>query len=300
VVGDTGIAYVDREYQLLPGAEPGPLINSLAWQADLDGYQVILFVHERGIFSVVVIRPTDARELLPLRHDAVFDAVSRAVPGLATWTDPARARPRTSVLPGGALVNRFQSQISEDGNPVLPGLVFVGDAVCTTTPIFGRGVATSMMQVTALLRLLDEHAGDTDAAVGAFGAWCEDRMRPWVEDHVRMDEATRRRWAGEDVDLSQRLPSDLIMAAAGADPSIGPASGPYLAMLAGPDSLDAVEPKARAVYRSGWRPRPAEGPSRAELAELIRRTEAATGEREAAGPLPPPRTARAPQRVGAG
>ena len=37
--GRCGMAYVDRQYRLLDGAEPGPMTNPLAWQADLDGYQ---------------------------------------------------------------------------------------------------------------------------------------------------------------------------------------------------------------------------------------------------------------------
>jgi hypothetical protein len=150
-----------------------------------------------------------------------------------------------------------------------------------------------MMQAAELLRSLDDHGRDVDAATGSFGAWCDDRMRPWVEDHVRMDDGVRRRWAGEDVDLSQRLPSDLIMAAAEADPSIGAEIGPYLSMRAGPESLDAVEPRAREVYRSGWRPRRAEGPTRDELAELIERA----GAPLPGGTVPPPRTA--PERAAA-
>ena len=37
--GVCGIAYVDRVYQLAPGAEPGPMVNPIAWQANCDGYQ---------------------------------------------------------------------------------------------------------------------------------------------------------------------------------------------------------------------------------------------------------------------
>ena len=45
-------------------------------------------------------------------------------------------------------------------------------------------------------------------------------------------------------------------------------------MTAGPSSLDAVEPRARAVYASGWRPGFDPGPSRRELVELVRATAA--------------------------
>jgi 2-polyprenyl-6-methoxyphenol hydroxylase-like FAD-dependent oxidoreductase len=267
--GPCGIAYVDRQYQLHEDAEPGPLLNPLAWQGDYDGYMVIIFVHEHGIFSVLIVRPTVDRDLVGLRHQEAFEAACRAVPGLAAWTDPERSRPITAVLAGGTLMNYYRGQAGPDGRLALPGLVFAGDSVCTTTPNFGRGVATSLLQAEELLHVLDAHGADLVSVGESFDAWCGVHMRPWVEDHVRMDEALRRRWAGEDVDLSERLPSDLIMAAAQADAEIGPALGPYMAMSAGPDSLDAVEPRARAVYATGWRPAFTPGPSRAELVEVV-------------------------------
>ena len=59
--GVCGIAYVDRQYQLHPGAGPGPLVNPLAWQGNFDGYQCLIFTHERGIFSVLLVRPSDRK-----------------------------------------------------------------------------------------------------------------------------------------------------------------------------------------------------------------------------------------------
>jgi len=271
VGGPCGIAYVDRQYQLHPGAELGPLLNPLAWQGEYDGYQVILFVHEHGIFSVLFVRPIDDPDLRLLRHADAFDAACRAVPGLAVWTDPARSRPITEVLPGGPLVNYYRSQRGPDGRLVADNLLFIGDSVCTTTPNFGRGVATSLLQVQHALRLLDDGVPDL---VGAFDAWADEQMRPWVEDHVHIDTAQARRWSGEDVDLSRPLPSDLIMRASESGPeagaAIGPAIGPYMALIALPTTLAAVEPVAREVYAGGWRPPYAPGPTRAELTEVIR------------------------------
>jgi 2-polyprenyl-6-methoxyphenol hydroxylase-like FAD-dependent oxidoreductase len=266
--GLCGMAYVDREYRLRDGAEPGPMTNALAWQADLEGWQVLVFLHERGFFSVVLIRPTADAALKDLRHEAAFDAACRAVPGLAAWTDPERAVAVTDVLPGGPLRNAYRGQRASDGRPFVPGLVSVGDSVATTTPIFGRGVTTTFLQVVQLLALID---GDGDPALvgGPFDAWCEANMLPWVADHVAMDSDAVRRWQGGDVDVDRRLPSDLVLAAAAQDPAIGPATGGYLSMLELPSCLDAVEPLARAVYRSGWRPAFTPGPGRRELRELV-------------------------------
>jgi 2-polyprenyl-6-methoxyphenol hydroxylase-like FAD-dependent oxidoreductase len=267
--GPCGIAYVDRQYQLHPGAEPGPLANPIAWQADLDGYQAIIFVHERGTFSVLLVRPSADPVLAQLRHEPAFAAACQAIPGLADWVDPGRARPITPVLPGGPLLNAYRGQTGPDGNLALPGLVFVGDAVATTTPTFGRGITTTFWQARQLLQLIDEHGADTAAIGESFDAWCAGQIKPWVDDHVHMDECTRRRWAGQDVDLSQPLPSDLILAAAQADPGIFGATFGYLGMTALPASLRAVEPRARALYATGWRPSVAPGPTRDELARII-------------------------------
>jgi 2-polyprenyl-6-methoxyphenol hydroxylase-like FAD-dependent oxidoreductase len=267
--GPCGIAYVDRQYQLHPGAEPGPLMSPIAWQADLDGYQAIIFLHEHGIFSVLLVRPTADPILSQLRHEAAFTAACQAIPGLADWVDPARSRPITPVLPGGPLLNAYRGQTGPGGRLALPGLVFVGDAVATTTPTFGRGITTTLLQAQQLLQLTDEHGTDTDAIGESFDAWCTEQIKPWVDDHVHMDEATRRRWAGQDINLSQPLPSDRILAAAAADPSIRAATVGYLRMTSLPSSLDAIEPRARALYANGWRPSPAPGPSRNELVGIV-------------------------------
>ncbi|MBL8927401.1 MAG: FAD-dependent oxidoreductase [Pseudonocardia sp.] len=274
--GDCGIAYVSRQYRLNPDAVPGPM-NSPLGQIDLyPGYQAIVFPHDDGIFSAVITRSSDDGALTALRSTEVFEAAARAIPALADWTDPARARPYTPVLPGGRLLNTFQGQLDGDGAVALPGLVFVGDSVCTTNPVVGRGVTTSLLQAGELLRLVEEHPHDLAAATLAFDGWCTDNIAPWYHDHVAWDADLGRRWAGGDVDLGRPLPSDLIVAATAADPSLFPLVVPYLGMRALPDSLDAVQPRAREIYAGGWRPPVPDGPTRDELAELV-------GARAAAG-----------------
>jgi 2-polyprenyl-6-methoxyphenol hydroxylase-like FAD-dependent oxidoreductase len=266
--GPCGMAYVDRQYQLRPGAEPGPMVNPIAWQADFDGYQSIIFLHERGHFSVLVVRPTADGALKALRHRDVFEAACRAIPGLADWTDPERSAPVSDVLPGGPLRNAYRGQGGADGRPAPVGLISIGDAVATTTPTFGRGLALTFQQVRALLRLVDSGVAVTEVAE-PFDTWCEVHMLPWVRDHEHMDGDLVRRWQGGDVDLARPLPSDLVLAAAARDPRIGEAAAGYFAMTALPGTLDPVRPLARAVYETGWRPPYSPGPTRDELVDIL-------------------------------
>lgn len=269
--GPCGSAYVSRQYALVDGAEWGPLTMPIAAVSFHRGYGVIVFPHDNGVFSTVIARPDHDDALARTREDRVFDAVAAAVPLLAAWTDPARARPITPVLPGGPQHNAYRGQRDEAGRIPLPGLVCVGDAVCTTNPAAGRGVATSLMQARRLVALLDEHGTDHVACAEELDAWCAREIRPWFVDHVETDAGLERRWAGEDVDLTRPLPSDLIAAAAQADPSLMRVVGPYLGMRALPETLRAVEPRAREIYASGWRPPAPDGPTHDELVALVRR-----------------------------
>jgi hypothetical protein len=83
-----------------------------------------------------------------------------------------------------------------------------------------------------------------------------------------------QRWLGQDIDLTARIPSDLIMAAAEVDPAISAAITPYVTMTGLPACLDPVEPLAHVVFATGWRPAASPGPTRSELAELIKTTPA--------------------------
>ena len=269
VGGPCGQAYVDRVYRLRDGAEPGPLVTPLAWTADCQGYLCLVFPHERGLFSVVVVRSLDDPGLRDLRHDAAFDAAARAVPGLADWTDPERSAPVTDVLPGGPLLNVYRSQCRDDGSLVLPGLFFVGDSVATTTPVFGRGITTTLWQCEALLSLLDHDPDDLEGVGLAYDAWATDEMLPWVDDHIHIDAARVERWSGRDVYRDSRLPSDAILAAAEVRPEIMAHAGGYLQMAELPVSLRAAEPVAREVYDGGWRPAYSPGPGRDELCAII-------------------------------
>lgn len=232
------------------------------------GYLVIVFLHDDRTFSTLVARASHDKVLAGMRMPEAFAAVLEAVPALAEWTDAARSRPITAVMPGGRLYNSYLGQLDDHGRVALPGLVFVGDAVCTTNPSAGRGIATSLLQAQRILELIDERS-DHESLSLAFHDWCEGAIRPWFEDHVYTDVRVARRWAGADVDLAERIPSDLVVAAAMHDKSLMSTVGPYLAMLSLPQTLDAVQPQARDLFTAGWRPPVPEGPTRDDLAALV-------------------------------
>jgi 2-polyprenyl-6-methoxyphenol hydroxylase-like FAD-dependent oxidoreductase len=266
---DCGLSYVSRQYELRPGAEPGPVNQPIGLLVRMPGYLYAVFLQDNRRIHALIARVSTDRALAGLRETAAFEAAMRAVPGLDVWTEPDRTRPVTAVLVGGHLLNSYRGQLDADGRVALPGLVHVGDSVCTTNPTGGRGIATSLMQAQHLVSLLD-HAAGLETVTHEFDRWCTERIRPWFDDHLAGDAAQLRRWAGEDVDLSRPLTSGLIVEAAEADPGLMRVVGPYLAMEALPATLAAAEPRAREIFASGWRPPTPPGPTGAELAALIK------------------------------
>ena len=267
--GDCGVAYVSRQYRMLPGAARGPVNAPFGVIEVYPGYLAAVFIHDSGILSALIARASADRRFAALRTASVFEAASRAIPALAAWTQPGHVQPITPVLPGGRLYNSYRGQLNDAGQVALDGLIYAGDAVCTTNPTAGRGVTTSLLQAQRLIGLLEEHRRDLTSCSLAFDHWCTGNIKPWFDDHVCWDADLIRRWSGQDVDLTRPLPPDLIVAAAQTDPEMIKAVGPYLAMLAPPTSLDVVRARARDIYASGWRPPTPPGPTREELAELV-------------------------------
>lgn len=263
-----GASYVSRQYRLLDGADRGPVNAPIGLSLGFTGYFAVVFLHDNRTFSITITHDGTDPRVRRLRYPGVFEAAVRATPQLADWIDAGRAAPITPVLPGGQMYNGYRGQLADDGRPILRGLVSIGDAVCTTTPLAGRGVALAFPQATELVRLLSAYPDDVEAATVAFDAWCTANIRPWFDDHVRSDTDRMRRWAGGDIDLSRPLPSDLVVAAADADPVLRPLVGPYDRMRALPASLAPLQTPAQAIYESGWRPTIPDGLTRDQLGQL--------------------------------
>jgi 2-polyprenyl-6-methoxyphenol hydroxylase-like FAD-dependent oxidoreductase len=272
---DCGAVYVTRQYRLHDPDATGPMNSPIGLSLSLSGYLAIAFLHDNGAFSITLNHDGADKRLRMLRHDDIFDEAVRAIPQLSQWIDPARALPVSGALPGGRLYNTYRGQLGPSGKPALTGMISVGDAVCTTTPLAGRGISLSLMQAQELVHTLDRHGPDITTATEYFDSWCLTHIWPWFDDHRYTDADRIRRWSGGDVDTSRRLPSDLIVAASAVDPALSDIVTGYTTMDALPISLAAAHARAHEIYASGWRPPISDGPSRAELSEVVSRTPAA-------------------------
>jgi 2-polyprenyl-6-methoxyphenol hydroxylase-like FAD-dependent oxidoreductase len=262
--GDSGMAYTCQLFRLRPGAEPGPMNSPVGQLGFCAGYQPIVFVHDNDTFSVLIIWPAKDPGLAVLREPAAFAAAHGAIPGLADWTDPQRSEPIGPILTGANLTNLYF------GQPDLPGLAAIGDAVATTNPNGARGATLGALGALALAEAVTTDPDDPVAWTAAMRAWSDREVRPWWSDHVAIDASLHRRWRGEAPDPDGFVSTDLVADALDSLPELMPQLGPYFAMLALPTTLDGARETVRELIRGGWVPAYSPGPAREELLARVR------------------------------
>lgn len=262
---DAGFAYAARLYQLLPGAGPGPINGGPGFVAQHDGFILIIFTHDAGTFTVLLVRLAADDELALLREEAAFDAALRLLPAADTWTSPERARPLERVRAGAGLRNDYRPQSRS-----VRGLLAIGDAASTTNPTAARGVSLGMQTAAVLADLV---SGAPRPEWGSrLDRWCEATLRPWYADHLHWDQSLRARWSGRPIDPAAWPAPDVVGAAAQERPDFMALLGPYFGMQALPASIDPVREEVRRMLQGGWRPAALPRPNRADLVEQLQRT----------------------------
>lgn len=293
--------YTSRRYRTLPGASFGPVNRGVISVAEGDGYSLLVFPHDADVFTVCFTRLPDDPDLAALRDPAVFEAATRLVPLAATWTAAGRAEPISDVVVMGGLRNAFR--VLHPSAPL--GLQPLADAVCTTNPHYGRGTSLAVAHALRLAEAVAAAPGDARAWRAQLDPWERGELRDWLDDARRTDASRAAMWRavrdgrprtappgppgvgtaprgpteGGGPPPGREVPHLMVLAAAGADRTVGRAVLRHMHLVDPPAALEAVRPRVADLLARGWLPgRPVPG-------------EAAPGPGAApnAGPAAPPR-----------
>lgn len=211
-VEDTGIVYFSRFYKLRDGAEYPPRSGAIG--GDLGYLKYGVFVGDNRTFSVTLATPTDDDQLRKLLTDpVVFDNAARQLVATAPWLD-GRAEPldpTVHVMAG--LLNRKREWVI-DGEPIVTGVVPVGDAVICTNPLYGRGCSTAFWGAHLLAAAVAAFPDDVREVALAYDASLRAEILPWYVAGVQQDAEARRvaaaLLAGEDPDADVSDPRTFL------------------------------------------------------------------------------------------
>jgi flavin-dependent dehydrogenase len=273
-----GLTYYSRFWVLHRTGDPGDLNCGGTAGGSFDRYSCHVFPADNGTFSVTYAVPSDDPDLGELRSPEAFDAAAARIPSIARWTDSSVAVPISGVAAMSGLENRLR-MLAPSGAPVLPGLLAVGDAGCTTDPAHSRGLTLALESALACARAVAEHGADQSAVAAAADAAQQEVLAPWFDDSVVQDDARLCRWSPEQAKPNES-PTDTdavshadAALAAQRDPEVWAAFVAMQNLLRRPREVLAeheIGRRVRTVLDGPWRPEPTEGISRDELAATVR------------------------------
>ena len=185
---DTGIVYLSRFYRLR-----GDAPNEFPFMgADLGYIKFAVFRGDNDTFSITIAQATDDTELRDLRDPARFDAAVMVVELMKIWADPAVSEPISDLHYMGGLFNRVRWFVRA-GNPVVTGLVAVGDASVCTNPLYGRGCSLGLVHGT----LLADAIRSGEPIELALDEATKRELVPWYEASVAQDRVNAQVARGE-------------------------------------------------------------------------------------------------------
>ncbi|MFJ2767232.1 FAD-dependent oxidoreductase [Streptomyces sp. NPDC087300] len=251
-----GNVYHSRFYRLMDGVPKPPTFLVPVVFAGGAGFGGGLYAHDNRTFAVVFARLPEDETLGRLRETGAFEAAADAVAQFGPWLQPGSSEPIGDVVPMAGLTNTWRELSPETPDGYLP----LGDVLCTTDPILGRGASFALSGAVELSELMGRHKSDLAAVGAGLRAHAEHELRPWYEDGVHDDVERTRSWratvSGEQEPPAE-LPLGVLAALAGQqDHRLWELAQLRANLMAAPDSLDTPEVRERldAVLTSDWEP----------------------------------------------
>jgi len=188
---DCKILYYTRFYKFEPGQSDPPR-GEYAATGDLNYLKFAVFPADNDTFSVTVAVPEVEEALRVAVVDPPnFDAICARLPGLAAWTDPARAQPVSKIHGMGDLKSRWR-EMAPDGRPAILNYFSVGDSLVRTNPLYGRGCSFAAIEAHLLRDALAESTDPVERA-RVYSVSVRATLWPFYEDMLTQDRAAARR-----------------------------------------------------------------------------------------------------------
>ena len=265
-----GFIYYARHFSSHDGRHPAAAGFVLTHHPSLS---VVTLPGDLGTFSIVLVTSSRDRAARVLRHVSVWSRVAGLSPAARPWL--AAGQPTTDVLPMAGIEDT-RREYWASGEPVVTGLVPVGDSYAATNPSLGRGATIGVLHACALRDALASSWGTPRELVETVARVTHAQVNPWVDAAVSFD---RHRAAEMEADRlgEPYRPADpgwamttALAAGASVDPSLARAFSRIGGLLAEPAEVLSLPDVQRRLgpHLSGPRYSP-RGPSRSDLEQAL-------------------------------
>jgi 2-polyprenyl-6-methoxyphenol hydroxylase-like FAD-dependent oxidoreductase len=177
---DMGFAYYTRHYQCRDGFEPelrrAPITT-------LSTFVTASVPADNETWVVAVIGMSGDKPLKALRQNDVWERVVRSVPHLSHWIE---GDPLHDVHPMAGGLDRYRRFVVDE-QPVVTGLVAVGDSWTCTNPTAGRGISLGLTHAVALRDVARATFDDPYGLALDLDTVTEEKFTPWYRQQLERD-----------------------------------------------------------------------------------------------------------------
>lgn len=278
-VQDCQTVYFSRYYRFTPECELSRTAITIL-RGELESVRFIGFPGDHDTFAISLEASPDDQEMRRLRHTWAWEAAARSIPAVAPWIDPANATPVNDVHTMGGHHN-VRRRYVVDGQPIVLGLLAIGDSLSTTNPAYGWGASMALTYAFAAAEAIVRHDSDPVAMALAYDAATASEADAVYRESAAMDRARIYRSTGQRVpehDRAEMERQDLIAQGIAAgktlfDIELGRAfcrrvnlTGPAQAVLNNPDIVSRAQQGGERIASAS---EPKAGPSREELCAIL-------------------------------
>ena len=189
-----GILYHSRYFRRDPAFEYPTRQSLFGPRGDLGYMSFATFPGEDESWCLALGVPPWDDEVRAIRRTPAFMAAARAIPAIVPLLDASE--PLTDVLLMGELRNRTR-RLTADGEPIVTGIVLLGDALMQTDPSWGWGMSIGLEQAIRLAELVDAHGNDAHALALAFDGAVADWSAGYYRASRDLDRGRTGLWRGE-------------------------------------------------------------------------------------------------------
>ena len=273
---DSGFIYYSRFFRSGSAGMPQFRAGVLT---PIGTFSLLTIPSDNDTWSVTVYTASGDQPLKRLRDPEAWTSVVRACPAHAQWLE---GDPISDVIAMGGIVDRYRRFVIEE-EPLVTGVVPLGDAWACTNPSQGRGMTFGLMHAKLLVDTVRAQSGDPYEFAQAWDAATEAELTPWyretvAEDRFRLDEIEALRH-GLEAPLAPGSTAWRVAALTAAmtqDPDAFRALVANKACLALSEEIFARESLVERVIEIAQRtdPPPLPGPDRDQLLALLDATPA--------------------------
>jgi len=179
---DCGFVYYGRHFRSDDGSVP-PAFGGLL--QPYESISILTLPADNGTWGVGLIASAHDEAMRATRHVDVWERVVATYPLVAHWADGEPLGDDVDIM--AKIEDRHRTFVI-DGEPVVTGVVALGDAWACTNPSLGRGATIGLIHACALRDLLGTTALDDRA--GFARAWhdiIQDTVEPLYRDTLAFD-----------------------------------------------------------------------------------------------------------------